>query len=641
SGVAATATTAEQSTTVATAEQASIDIAKLLTFDAEDNVTAWTTETSTAITLAGTSGTIDGAGAEAKDGSVTINAAGTYVLSGKLSDGQIVVDVQDEGTVRLVLNGVEIHDGDSAPIYVKEAEKTIITLAEGTENVVADGATYVFADAETDEPSAAIFSKSDLTINGTGKLSVTAKYKDGITSKDELRMMTGTIAIQAADDGIIGKDMVAVQEGKITIIAEGDGIKSTNDEDAEKGFISIAGGTFDIKAGSDGIQAETSMLIAGGTYTMVTGGGNENGEVKTGDRGQGPMGNNPNQSSEQGDGKATATETVQTTTETPSAKGLKAGGDITINDGSFTIDSADDALHGNGNVAVTGGDLDITSGDDGIHADALVTISGGVIVITKSYEGIEGANITISGGEAHVVASDDGVNVAGGNDGSSMDGRQGQNGFSAAGSNLLIISGGTLTVDAAGDGLDSNGSMAMSGGTVVVSGPTNDGNGALDYDGDFTMSGGFLVAAGSSGMAQAPSEASSQFSMLMNFTEAQQAGTIVHLEDSAGNNILTFAPTKNYSAVVISSPDLKKDGSYTLYSGGTATGSETNGYYADGAYEGGTKVVEFKIVSSVTWLNESGVTTANTNQGPGGGGGGNRPQGGGGGTKPEGQIPMK
>lgn len=620
-------TTTSSSITSTGVQLASTKLTDLVTFDEDDSNTAWTADQSTDIALAGTSAVIEGEGAESKDGSVTITAAGTYVLSGKLSDGQIIVDNQDDGTVRLVLNGVNITDSDSAGIYIKEAGKVVITLEEGTENSVTDGATYVYEDGATDEPSAAIFSKADLTINGAGKLSVTANANDGITSKDDLKIMGGTLQIQAADDGIVGKDMVAVQDGQLSITAEGDGVKSTNDTETDKGFIAIAAGTFDIKSGNDGIQAETALVIDGGTYTMVTVGGSANGEVKTGGQGQG-MGMRGDRSAG-ASGKAAAstgtstsatTTTTTTASESASMKGLKAGGDISVNAGTFTLDSADDAVHSNSNIALAGGDFNIQTGDDGIHADALVAISGGIIDIIKSYEGIEGANIAISGGESHVVASDDGVNVAGGNDEATVGGGpQEQDQFSDSGANVLAISGGTLTVDAAGDGLDANGSIAMSGGTVIVNGPTNGGNGSLDFDGSFELSGGTLIAAGSSGMAQAPSDTSSQRSISMTFSETQQAGTIVHLEDSEGNTIMTFAPSKNYQSVVISSPDLKDGGLYTLYSGGTSAASAVNGLYADGEYTGGTEVVSFEISSSVTWLNESGVTTGNSNRGAGGG----------------------
>lgn len=667
----------QQTSAAAAASVEDIRIADLVTFDDSDNTVDWSADSATTITLNGTNATVDGAGAEAKDGTVTITAAGTYVLSGKLSEGQVVVDAQDDGDVHLVLNGVDIHDSDSAPIHVKEAGKAVITLAAGTENTVSDGETYVFPDDSDDEPNAAVFSKADLTMNGEGQLTVNANYKHGINSKDDLKIMSGTLLVNAADDGIRGKDMVAVQDGNITVTAAGDGIKSNNDSDEAKGFVAIAGGTFDIQAGNDGIQAETSLVVDGGTFDLVTGGGNENGEDHMEDNGPGGPGRGgapgaggrpgtadvPQDAGMMGDttgtggnvqtedaagtnGADSAADTEQSSgttdngngtvtteeTESQSAKGLKASGNVIIHDGSFTVDSADDAIHSNGNVGIKGGNFSIQTGDDGVHADMTVEITGGILDIAKSYEGIEGAMITISGGEMHVVASDDGVNVAGGNDEPAPGGPQGQDQSSDTGTLLLTITGGYLTVDAAGDGLDSNGSIEMSGGTVIVNGPTSDGDGTLDYDGSFAITGGILVGAGGAGMAQAPSNTSSQYSVAMNFTATQAAGTLVHLEDSAGNNILTFAPAKDYRNVIISSPDLKT-GSYTLYSGGSSTGTTADGLYTDGEYSGGTKVVSFEITDSVTtWLNESGVTDGNSmGRGPGGGGdgrGGMGPQGG-------------
>lgn len=659
-GEAATAAvTAADSETAAIVQLAKIGVKDLVEFKDKDTNTEWSADSSTMIHMTGTSATVTGSGAKAADGSVTITAGGTYVLSGKLDDGQVVVNVEDKEDVHLVLNGVELHDEDSAPVYIQKAGDVILTLQDGTENVITDGDTYVYPDESTDEPNAAIFSKSDLTINGTGKLSVTGNFNNGITSKDDLKIVSGTIAVQAADDGLVGRDMVAVKEGNVTVKAGGDGIKSTNDEDAAKGFVAMAGGTFNIEAEADGIQAETSLVVDGGTYTLLTGGGNTKGEVKTGDQGPGgPWGGRGGQAEPPAapmDGTAAPAEgsaagtsapatqpnvelaaattsnedaTATEETESQSKKGLKAGGNINVNDGKFSIDSADDSVHSNGNVGIYGGTFEIASGDDGVHADAEVVIAGGTINISKSYEGVEGANITVSGGETHVTANDDGVNVAGGNDASSANGSATQDRFSESASNKLSITGGYLSVDAMGDGLDSNGSIEMSGGTVVVSGPTSDGNGMLDYDGTFEMSGGILAAAGSSGMAQAPSDSSSQYSIAMTFSDTQQAGKPVHLEDSQGNAILTFAPGKNYQTVVISSPDLKK-GSYALYTGGTSTGTVKDGVYTGGAYSGGTKVVSFEITDSVTtWLNESGVTTGNTgNHGFGGGGGGKRPGG--------------
>jgi len=587
-------------------------IGELVTYDKEDYYSDWKNENANYIELSGATVNFKGLGAEVNGSIVTITSSGVYVISGKSEDGQIIIDVQDKGTVRLVLNGTEIKSSNNAPIYVKNAGKTIISLQEGTENSIIDGKKYVLTDASTDEPTAAIFSKDSLTINGTGKLTVHGNYNNGITSKDDLKITGGKIEIYSADDGLMGRDMVAVKDGIITVEAGGDAVKATNDTDSTQGIVAIEGGTFNLEAQADGMLAETAVLIADGSFNITSGGGNVNGTKKAGEDMKGQFGNKDNN---------TSTKAAETETETKSAKAIKASADIGIAGGTFNIDSSDDAIHSNNNVTIEGGDITIAAGDDGIHADANISIKDGKINITKSYEGIEGSVITISDGEIHVTASDDGINVAGGADSSSTNGRPGQNTLSSSGDNKLNIKGGYIVVDSNGDGLDANGSIAMTKGTVVVGGPTSDGNGALDYDGTFEMTGGFLVSAGSSGMAQAPSDTSTQYSIIMNYPQLQSAGTLVNLQDNEGKTIATFAPIKDYQAVVVSSPELKKGGAYTLYSGGTSTGSGTDGLYTDGKYQDGTKIVNFTISNPVTWLNESGVTTAKSSN-PGGGGGG-------------------
>ncbi|MGO4110481.1 carbohydrate-binding domain-containing protein [Paenibacillus sp. YAF4_2] len=536
-------------------QTASFELDNTVEYDEDDTYTDWSTADVTTITLSGTSATIEGSGAEVKGGIVTITAAGTYVASGKLDEGQIVVNVADKGTVRLVLNGAEIHYSKSSPIYVEEAGKLILSLPEGTNNVVSDGDTYVFPDDSTDEPNAAIFSKDDMTINGTGKLTVEGNYNNGIASKDKLKITGGTFDIQAADDAVMGRDLVAVKDGQFTLDAAGHGIKTTNDTEGEEGIIVLQGGTYNIKSGED-------------------------------------------------------------------------------------------ALHSTGGLSISDGDFTIAAGDDGIHAETAMLIAGGTIDITESYEGIEATDITIAGGDIKVVSSDDGVNAATGADSSGGEGSApgGGGGGQAGGSasqGLLTISGGTLSVDATGDGLDANGSIVMSGGSVFVNGPTENGNGSLDYDGTFNMTGGTLVAAGSSGMVQAASDSSTQAGILMMFPQTQQAGTLVHLEDESGKSIATFAPTKSYQAVYISTADMAKGASYTLYSGGQSTGTATNGLYADGEYSGGTKVVSFTAESLITWVNESGVTEAQSGFGGGmGGGRGGHGMGGGGGRGMDGTMPQ-
>ncbi|RTQ95780.1 carbohydrate-binding domain-containing protein [Lysinibacillus telephonicus] len=622
---------AESLSTIGNQEVASV-ISEKVAYSDEDFYSEW--DNATSIKLNGDSATYEGDGGVVIDGStITIRTSGVYEISGKLNDGQIHVNAEDEETVQLILNGVEINSSTYAPIYIENAEKTIVSLEEGTKNVLTDGEKYVYENSDDDEPNAALFSKDNLTINGSGTLIVNGNYNNGIASKDELRITGGTIQIDAVDDGLMGRDLVAVKDGNITIKAGGDGIKSTNDKDSSKALIAIEGGKFDIESANDGIQAETSLLIADGEFAITSGGGSpETIETNENNR-MAPPGGMP--SSEmtppaEADLNAAATSPeTQTETETAaeteevtgSTKGLKASVEVAIGGGSFTIDSLDDAVHSNNSITITGGDLKVATGDDGIHADTSILTKGGSINVTKSYEGIESKTITIADGEIHVNAVDDGINVGGGNDSSGRDFAATEN----TEENLLSINGGFVYVNATGDGLDSNGSISMTDGTVIVNGPTNNNNGSLDYDQNFEISGGLLIASGSSGMAMATSEESTQNTIMMTYPETQTAGTLLHLEDSEGNTVITFAPDKDYQSVVISSPLLTKDASYTLYSGGTATGSESNGLFSDGDYQGGTSVVDFTVSDTVTWLNETGVTEANTGHGgmggPGGAGG--------------------
>ncbi len=457
-----------------------------------------TIEVDTNITLGDTI-SIDGSGVTVDGSKVVINSAGTYGFTGTLKDGQIVVNAGKEDNVKIVLNGVDITSTNSAPIYSMSSKNTYLVLQEGSENIVTDGENYVYEDETNDEPNATIFSKDDLFISGTGKLTVNSNYNNAITSKDDLKISEADINITSIADGLRGKDSVTISSGNININASGDGIKSNNIEDAEKGYVLIEGGTINITSLEDGIQAETNATVTGGDLTINSGGGSENSSKESetwGDFGR-PMDNKNNSS---------------TTTEedTPSAKGIKGSNLVKIDGGNINIDSADDSIHSNSNVEINGGVINIASGDDGVHGDSTVDINSGEINITKSYEGIEAEIININDGDIKVVASDDGINSAGGNDGSSINGRPGQNNFTSSGNASININGGKIIVDASGDGLDSNGSIYMKDGVVIVNGPENGGNGALDYDGKFDVTGGLLIAAGSSGMAQSPSESSTQ-----------------------------------------------------------------------------------------------------------------------------------
>lgn len=594
---------------------------------------SWSEDSAVKIVCSGSDVSIEGTGASYDGTNITISAAGTYVMSGELTDGQIRIDVTKNDKVKLVLNNASLNCSTSAAIYGIQSDKIILTLAEGSSNTVTDGTKYTFEDETNQEPNGAIFSKDDLTINGTGSLSVTGNFNHGIFSKDDLRIISGTFDVKAVNDGLKGKDSVAVKDGTITIQSEGDGIQSSNAEEADKGYVAIEGGTIKIDAQLDGIQAENILQVTGGEITITTGGGSANSSTNTSGQPQEGWG--------QWGADAQTESTESTEEESTSAKGLKAEKALYVTSGKTTIDSSDDSIHSNGSIEILSGEIELSSGDDGVHADAAVVIDGGDITVSKSYEGIEGKSITVNDGTIHVTASDDGFNAAGGNDSSSVDGRAGQNDFAADGEAFVQIAGGYIWVDASGDGLDSNGDLAVSGGVVLVNGPVNGGNGALDYAGNAEISGGIVGIAGSQGMAQTFDDTSTQNSIMVYYSNVQSAGTLVNLLDESGKTLFSFAPSKEYQTIVISTPEIETGKTYTLTGGGTTEGESTDGFYADGSSTGGTTLTEISVESTATKISDTGEAVSGSMGGGMGGGrgnGGERP--GGGKRQPEsGEIP--
>ena len=475
-----------------------------INFTDRDKSSEYDESSAVKITLNGSGAVVSGSGVNISGSTVTITAAGTYIISGSLSDGQIVIAASDSDKVQLVLNNAEINCNTSAAVYVKSADKVFITLPAGTTNSLGGGTEYVQTDDNTVD--GVIFSKSDLTLSGTGTLKIDADYRHGIVTKDTLCITGGTYVIDAVKTCLAGKDGIKILDGSFTLTAGSKGLNSGNDDDAKAGSIYIAGGTFTIKSEDDSIHADGSCIIAGGTYT-------------------------------------------------------------------------------------------IAAGDDGIHANYDTVITDGSITITDSYEGIEGRRITVSGGTINLTASDDGINAATG--GSSdeqrmpggqkpqemrMPGGQKPSGMdmdnkgqvpasrSASDDDVYVkITGGTITVNAGGDGIDSNGNLYITGGTVYVAGPTSNGDGAIDYEEEASITGGTLIAAGSSGMAQGMGSNSTQCSMLVNLSETIAAGSVISLKDSSGNVLISWTSPKQFSSVVISTAELAQGSTYALVTGDTQT----------------------------------------------------------------------
>ena len=544
------------------------------------------------------------------DGStITIQKAGTYLLSGTLTDGNIIVDSDDKENVRLIFNGVEISSSTTSPLYIKNAEKTIVTLVEGTENTLSDSENYILDDESNNEPNGTIFSKDDLVINGLGSLIINANYNHGIQNKDLLKIISGNIDITSVGDAIIGKDGVIVKEAVINIESQEDGIKATKVEE-NKGYVYLDNPEITIKSKKDGIQAVTCLYVKDGKYNIETGETNENSQSNS------------------------------DTSADYSRKGMKAGVDITIENGEYTIDSEDDGIHSNNSITVNAGTVNIASKDDGVHADTELTINNGDIKVSESDEGLEAKYITINDGNIDITSSDDGINASSGSSNTSDDGNApgagsrpemptnengeadtnagnrpemptnengevdtnagnrpempanensentlgnnggmmpggGQGGFNESDGSELVINGGIVHVNAGGDGIDSNGTITINGGEIYVDGPTSGGDGALDYADTCEINGGILVAAGSIGMATAPTSGSTQYSVNAAFSKTYNGETKVTVKDSSGNEVLTYTPAKNFQSFVFSTDKLKSGETYTIYAGDTQEGTFT------------------------------------------------------------------
>ena len=552
-----------EETTVTTAQRDEM-------FTERDLDPSYDEENSVRITLNGASAEADSDSVQISEGIVTISAEGTYIISGTLDEGQIVVRVQDSEKVQLVLDEATIQCADSAALYVAEGDKVFVTLATGTENALINGGT--FADEQDESIDGALFSRQDLTINGSGTLHITSSTGHGIVCNDDLVLTGGTISVSSASHGLKANDSVRMT-GVLTLSVDAgkDGIHAENDEDDSLGFVYIEQGTFSLEAEGDGLSASAYMQILDGTFAITAGGGSVNATKESSDQWGGFMDRGGGPQRQMSESEQTSSEDDST-----SMKGLKAAGDLTIVSGTFQIDSADDAVHANASITVRGGTFDITTGDDGMHADDTLTITDGTIAISESYEGLEALHVDIQGGNITLTSSDDGLNAAGGTDASGTeggrDGMFGGGGMSASSGGTITISGGILNINASGDGIDANGTIEITGGYTVVCGPTQGDTATLDYDAAASISGGTFIGTGASGMAQTFSDA--QQGLISVSLNAQTEGTAITLTDQDGNEIISYTPELSYAVIILSSPDIISGETYTL-TAGTVSGSVT------------------------------------------------------------------
>ena len=481
----------------------------------------------TTITFSGTDATVtnDNGCLTKGDKSITVTCSGNYYLQGTATDFQVIVSTAagDTGKVDLFLNGVSLKSSD-APIYVQNAEKAELHLVQGTTNTIEDGSTRPQTHTynnKVDTAKAAIYAKDDLSIKGSGSLTVKANYNNGIHTSNDLKIKksTGTLNVTAKNCGLKGKASLTINGGNITVNASGDGIKSDEDDATKlaegKGFVMIAGGTITITSAFDGISASNTVQFTKGETTdeptvKITAGG-----------GQTCLGNST--SSQGGRGGWGMMGGGNSCSPDSSMKGIKADSNIVIEAGKIDVNSHDDGIHSDGNITVSGGFASVKTDDDGLHAEKALTIKGGTVEVTMAYEGMEGAEMNFEGGVTSVVTTNDGWNAAGGTS-TSTGGNQGGRGggFGRSDGSKAKVTGGfhyiyVGTGDT--DGLDSNGDIDISGGVVVIECRMNGGMGGMvDSDGSTSITGGKLLGFGTNN-----SEEGTQYSV--NFTADNYYGT--------------------------------------------------------------------------------------------------------------------
>lgn len=537
---------------------------------------------------------------------VTITQAGTYQIAGTLGDGALIVESAENAKITLVLGGVSIKNSTGAAIQISTADDVTIELAEGTTNVLQSGEEVDIAAAtESKEASGgALQSKADLKIKGKGSLTVLGYLNNGIHCTKDLKIKNGNISVTALGHGIKGKNSVTVSGGTVTVTSGKDGITSDETENEEKGFVTIEDGEIIITSVGDGVSAETTLTVTGDVISIISGGGSANAQQKT------------DNMRDWWDFDNSASDD-----NSASCKGLKAGKALVISGGSITIDAQDDALHTDGDMTISGGECILSTGDDGAHAALSLTVLDGKITVLTSYEGLEANQITLADGELDITASDDGINANGGSDGfsggfgggfggrrSDMNSQSGDMtppdnsnmqtppdgnapsgnpptmpGQDAADSTttddttdkqpVLLITGGKITVNADGDGLDSNGDLRVEGGDITINGPSNGGNGALDIGtengGAGVIAGGTLIALGTSSMTENFGSTSTQCAFLVTMNSFG-AGETITITDSQGNVLYTGVTVKSANSVVFSSPDLVVGETYTVTIGSTS-----------------------------------------------------------------------
>ncbi len=485
-----------------------------LEYSSRDTDASYDESSATRIALSEAGASVSGDNATASGSTVTIAAAGTYVITGSSSNGQIVIDAPDDAKVQIVLDGVALSNDSGPCIYASNADKLFVTLAEDTANTLSDGSSWTLSGSE-DEPDATVFCTCDLTVNGSGTLNVDATTHHGIHSTDDLVIAGGSLDVDAANDGLVGKDSVKIGGASVHVTAQDDGVKASNDDEEDKGFVLISGGNMDIDAQDDGIKATRLIKTSGGTVTV--------------------------------DSQDDA---------------LHSDADLWLDGGTLTISAADDGVHAERSLWLAEGTLDITSSYEGIEGqDILVT--GGSSSIAYSDDGINAAVASDETSSENTQADAQQANGQNRQTGTGqMPGQQSETG------GTITITGGTIDLVSTrqGDSLDSNGTIQIEGGTVTTSGAATGDSSVLDFETSGTISGGTFIGLGATSM-ETGFGSSSQASI--SATISGSAGDVVTIEDSSGTQIASYTAENPYAYLLASVPEMADGETYAVLVNGT------------------------------------------------------------------------
>ena len=442
-------------------------------------------------------------GVSVENGTITITSGGTYRITGEYS-GQVKIEAAKTDTVRLVLDNAKITNSTGAAINVVSAAEAIIYTAAGTTNTVADEANY--AATGDDDPDAAIYSTANLTLTGEGSLSVEGAYEEGIHTTGGLVIASGTLEVNAANTGIKGKDYVDITGGIVNVTAAQDGIKSTNTDDESMGFTRLSAGSVTVSAGDDGLKAPHALEISGGTLNIEK-----------------------------------------------SNEGIEAQY-INILDGDVTVNSTDDGINASLKDSSSDASSDTTSGTATTGQQTQQNQNGQVQQAPAGGGAAPGGSQGSTGQNQNMPQPPTDGTMPGGGGGT----------FEVVDA-AINISGGTVTVNAEGDGIDSNGTATFSGGTVTVNGPTAGGNNALDSNGDLLLNGGTVTTGSTADMFEAPSSASTSGYLKITDSSALTQGSTVQVTDSSGTVVANYKiTTSGVQLVLVSNKNIVKGQSYTV-----------------------------------------------------------------------------